>query len=139
MKKIMMLLGMISLQSVQTKNFKVEPAKNFHVEPAVQVQEYVILRNGDAMLKVRVDAINARLHVIQQQYPHVYDALCAIVVVGNESIYCGENAHILEQHGLIDETRRLKHDVDTILDARILDQNSPNPSPYAWHHHHADE
>jgi len=121
MKKIVLCIGICTFSNLATKNFE------------SHVQEYVILRNSNVLLKRTVDTINAELNFIQQHHRSIYDVLCAMIVIGNTIVYCGSNAHILEEHGLLDATtNRLKNDVDTILDARMLDQNSANPSPYSW-------
>ena len=132
MNKNSILVCVISVMSICAKKY--EGADNIReYQDDTSARSYVILHNACSVLKVLADSINDKLQLIQDNYPIAYDALCLMIIMEKSAVYCGRYADILRQYDLIDESGRLKDPVDDILDARILDQNSVRPSPYAWY------
>lgn len=93
-------------------------------------QEFVILRNAQVLSKRKVDSIDADLCYLQRYHDAVYDALCLALVMEPNRIVAARDVSLLESFDLIDECHRIKDDVEKVLDARLLDRNSINPSPY---------
>jgi hypothetical protein len=95
-----------------------------------RAQEFVILRNAQVLSRGKVDSINADLCYLQHYHDAMYDALCLALVMDANKIVVAQDVSLLESIDFIDEHHRIKDDVEKVLDARLLDRNSINPSPY---------
>ncbi len=105
---------------------------DYAVQPSAPVteQEFVILRTAQVLPKRQVDSINTDLFYLQHYHDVLYDALCLSLVIDPNKIVAARDASLLDSLDLIDENHRIKDEVEMVLEARLLDSNSNNPSPY---------